>query len=103
MARRQRLVAETQAVRDAGAEGLDHYVSADGQPVRNLVVFLRLQVQLDALLAAAPEWPGRLRPQWTAARRLDLHDLSAEIGKDLGHPDAGDRVAQPDHPEAVEG
>ena len=88
--RLHRLVADAEARGDAGPEGFDDHVGLAGQPEEIGAALLALEVEHDALLAAAhvaEEHRGALvrRPDVAAgialARRLDLDHLGAVIGQ----------------------
>ncbi len=91
--RRDRLVADAEARRDAGPERFDQHVGLAGETEEIGAALLALEVEHDALLAAphvAEEHRGALvgRQDVAAgialARRLDLDHLGAVIGQRRG-------------------
>ena len=88
-----RVVADAEALGDAGAEGLDQDVGLAGQPEQIGAAPLALEVEHDALLAAAhvakEDGGARVRRPDVAAgvalaRRLDLDHGGAVIGERCG-------------------
>ena len=111
------VVAEAERRHDAGAEVLDHHVGLRGQSQGDVPAHPGLEVQGHAALARVQvqERQAHLlvrlivgeRPQAarrvTAARPLDLHDVGAEVGKQLGAVRPGHVVCKVQHANAVEG
>ena len=104
---RQRLVAQTQAVHDAGPEVLRHDVRRLRHAPEHRLALVRAQVQGDAALVAvqrqeaAGDVVGQARthaPRVVAgAGPLDLDDVGAHVGQQHGAHGAGHDLRQVQH------
>ena len=92
VAGQQRVGLQAQPFEGAGPEVLDQHVGLVAQPVHELEVVGRLQVEGDRPLAAAAELPpqgdvvSRITPahaaqRVAAIRAFDLDDIGAEVGE----------------------
>src|SRR5206468_8188884 len=108
---RQRIVTQPQAVHDAGTVILDEDVGARRKAPHDVGAGRLLKVDDEAFLVAvdaeeivafAGDKRWELAGLVTAARRLDLQHLGAEVAEALGRERAGEDPGQIDDPDPLE-
>ena len=97
-------VSEPEALRDAGAQVVVHDVGGRDQIARDALAVGRLQVDGDGTLAALARGVGRVGfGADPLADRVDLDHVGAEIAQHHRAERAGERGAEVEHADPVEG
>ena len=98
----QRVVADAEAVHDAGPEALDDHVGGGGELAERVDAGVGLQVARDRPARARPHLVPVVGAERVAARRLDLDHVRALLGEEQ-HPErARDAPRQVEDADAVE-
>ena len=97
-----RVVAEAEALHDAGPERLDDDVGGAEQPIEDVFAVGRLQVDGERTPAAVPHAVAVVRAERVAAGRLDLDDVGALLGEQQHAERAGDSPREIEDADTVE-
>ncbi len=98
----ERLIREPQAIHRARAEGLHQHISGLAEPKERFAAVRRLEIEHDRSPAAVPHVIARLTAKGIASRRLDLDDVSTELGQEQDADRTGDAPTQVEHPHAAQ-
>ena len=108
----QHLRADAEAFERAGPEVLDEHVGVVGQPQQGVATVGGLQVEHDGALVPAEQlprvgvaalgWEPPYTPDTVSARRLDLHDVGAEVGEMAGRARPREHRRHVDHTQIFE-